>query len=317
MAMVKRATSGTHGTPDWSTILQILGKFETHPESIATYIDEICSVLVTGTRPVRMNTLILIDALFKNLKRPQLCHLQTSGLCEALSESFIANNPELQNFVYKSAPAWTSCCVNHNCLDPAFAAWQESACRSHFVPKLTPIIRNKLFADIESAYELLVMFSECLTASFEDGGSADDILLREIFPNVCEVKKRIFELEPTISDRFLKVAVHAIAELSEYCCEAMNGYRKTQKLDLDGLSRAVNAADGVIGRAQKRESSEVNPYQFEKVVTRRRGAGQDDMSTEEFFRRFDELKKRKEPESVVDLLGFGGRDDEIDSLIDF
>jgi hypothetical protein len=140
LKLVKKATTGVEGTPDWSTILEILGVLESSPQSVRLYLQAIHSVLSTGNHATRMNSLILIDALFKNCRKEQLPELQSSALFRALDVAGISDDPDLHNFLSKSVGGSVSNCPAQGCLDPALTWYQQSVCKEIFAPKLTPEI---------------------------------------------------------------------------------------------------------------------------------------------------------------------------------
>ena len=320
-ALVKRATNGASGSPDWATILQILGMIESKASLVPLFIPIINRYIARGKKNVKMNTLIVIDALFKNSKRAQLEYLQCRELTTALSEQTVAGNPDLHNFLYKAVPAWVANCALHNCLDQRFADWQESVCRTHYVPRLTPALKEKLLGDVDAALEVLVMFAQCIISTFGDGGSPDSPLLQEILPNVREIARRAAELEPTIVDQQLHAALSAVRDFCDYCQQVMNDYKSTGKVDANAVSLQMSKAQRSVRKHVSGEKKAEEPKK--RTPPRRRRKGEDEMSVEEFFAEFDKIKGAQ-PERTDDLLGLdlptpaegGARDDLIDALIE-
>ncbi|OHT11871.1 hypothetical protein TRFO_18565 [Tritrichomonas foetus] len=287
--LVKKATSGPSGTPDWSTIIRILGIIDSSAITIPVFINIICKYLARGKKGVSLNCLVLIDALFKNSKRQQLTMLQSPQLLQQLNSPIIQKNPELHNFMYKSAPSWVSSCASQNCLDQYFASWQESICRSQYVPKMTDQIKKKLSSDIDAALEVLIMFSQCLITSFVDGGTPDDPLLREIMPNIREIARRTAELEPTVIDKSIRAAILAEKQFCEFCQQTMLEYKKTRKVDTNSVIIALTKAQNSV---RKHLNGDQNGKQKDKkrIPPRRRGQPFDEMSVEDFFKKFDKIK---------------------------
>lgn len=258
---------------------------------------------------MKTNCLILIDALFKNSKRTQLQFLQSRELTHPLSDPLILNNPELRNFLCKTTPAWTTACAAQNCLNPDFAEWQESVTRAHFIPKLTDKIRKKMFKDVNASMEVLVMFSQCLIASFADGIGPEEPLLAEILPNVREIARRLTELQPTIVDPQLYTSISIERAFCDVCQDVMAEYKKTRQFD-------VNALLAEMAKAQNAIKKKVQPVHHSKakkrVPPRHRGEQKTDISVEEFFNEFDKIKHLSQPQQLITTT-----DDLIDSLIEF
>ena len=326
-ALIKRATSGPIGSPDWATILEILGMIESKASLVAVFLPVMRRYIARGKKNVKMNTLVVIDALFKNSKGAQLHGLQSTALMKTLSDPTVAGNPDLHNFLYKAAPTWVANCALHNCLEQEFSEWQEEVCRTHYVPNLTPQLRQKLFGDVEAALEVLVMFAQCVISNFKDGGPVDNPLLQEILPNVREIARRLAELEPTVVDQQLHAALVSTHEFCDYCQQVMNDYKRSGRVDPDAIVLQMTKAQRTLRKRMDGDKKEPEEPK-KRTPPRRRRRGEDEMSLEEFFAEFDKIKGTQAKPETDDLLGLGAldmpasrpepeaRDDLIDALIE-
>lgn len=290
--LVKKAISGAPGSPDWSTILKILGIIYSSSSAIPTFISIICHNLAHGKKGVSLNCLILVDALFKNSKRPQLILLQNPQLIQQLNSPLIQRNPELHNFIYKSAPVWVSSCTAQNCLDEYFETWQNSICKSYYVPKMSSAIKAKLSNDLNAALDVLIIFSQCLITSFLDGDSSNDSILHEILPNVREISKRLTELEPTIIDKELRPAIAIERSFCELCQHTMVEYKRSQRIDTESFINLVRKYQSKVKKYLNIANSESKSKEKKRTPLRHRGQPFDEMSVDDFFAEFDKIKQK-------------------------
>jgi hypothetical protein len=309
--LVSKATSGSAGTPDWNAILQILGILETHPDVLPSYLSAISKSLVTAPRRVQLNTLMLIDALFKNSKGPILASLPSPVLLRALSDPAISDDPELHNFLQKSTPAWVANCAAHDAVDSRFLDWQNTVCQERFVPRLTEEVKSKLSADIETAMEVLHLFSDLLLA-VADQSKASERILTEILPSVREITRRTGDLEPTIVDSRFHVVVAAVHQLGLAAQQAWSELKRSGQFDLTKWQLAVETAQRLVGI--NLVVGEGSGDQKRAPVRRRKGAIED-ISVGEFFVRFDQIKGSKPPD-LLDLGAPSAGASLIDSLIE-
>jgi hypothetical protein len=257
---------------------------------------------------------MLIDALFKNSKRPLLGALASPTLIRALRDPSIGDDPELHNFLQKSTPAWVSNCAAQNSLNPQLAEWQNSVSQTRFIPKLTPELKAKFSADIEAGLEVLTLFSDFLLASL-DHSKGSDKLLAEILPNVREITRRTGELESTLADPKLRAAVAAEHQLGLACQQAMSDLKKSNTFDIGRWISAHESAQRLILGQIAAVNEDVGDQKRARV--KKRKGDIEDLSQEEFFAKFDQIKGGK----AGDLLDFEVRpppasDSLIDSLID-
>jgi hypothetical protein len=296
--LVKKATTGAEGTPDWSSILEILSILESSPSIVRAYLRAIHTVLNTANHAVRMNVLILIDALFKNCKKECLPELQSAPLFRALEVPGISDDPDLHNFLAKSVPAWVSNCTKNQCLDPALTAYAEFICKDLFTPVLTPAMVSKLQDDFETSFEVLELMAQLLARGAQNPDGFDRAIVAEVLPNVREIGKRAGELEQVILDSQIHPALTMLRQLSLACQQGVSDLRNKKFFDASKLLHAVLNGQAV---ARARRSSPA-----ELVIGRRRKVGDDEMSVDDFFERFDSLKGTR----VAPLPG-------PDALIDF
>jgi hypothetical protein len=308
-ALVKKAISGTEGTPDWSTILEILGILESSPAAIPKYVTAIISIISTGSRSARMNALILTDALFKNSKRDQLSALQSPLLLHALSDPIVSYHPDLHNFLFKNAPLWVASCTAQHCLDAALSAFQESVCRERFVPSLADTALVKLFRDLETSAEVITLLAQIVVTQ------GDTPLIAEILPNVREIGRRLIDLEPVIEEPALRAAVAAQRQFCLLVQQMVSDVRAKNPTDTAKVAAAATAVQQVMeaGRVANSEIIE----KTRKRPRRRKRPGEDEMDTDEFFRRFDQIKGSAPEPALLDLTApVAAADSLIDSLID-
>jgi hypothetical protein len=298
LKLVKKATAGEEGTPDWTTILEILNDLESSPQSVRLYLQAIHSVLSTGSHATRMNSLVLIDALFKNCTKEQLPELQSSSLFRALNVPGISDDPDLHNFLSTSVPEWVSNCTEQHCLAPSLTTYQQTACKEIFVPKLTPAILAKLRHDFATAYEVLELMTQCVLRGARNGFNSD--VIAEILPNVREIGKRAGELEQIIHEPPIHAVVAALQQLSLVCEQALSDVKAGKVFDQGKIIELLTDAQRALQSSSKTDTK--------RSQLRRRRAGEDEMSVETFFERFDSLKRNRDFQSSADSL--------IGSLID-
>jgi len=310
-AVVRKAISGTEGTPDWSTILEILGRLEASPAVIPRYISAIVTLLSTGSQAAKMNSIILVDALFKNSKREALSGLQLPSLFRSLSDPGIANNPDLRNFLFKCTPSWVSSCASQNCLDSSLSTFQQLICRERFVPNLSEHCMVKLFKDLEVSADILGLLAEIISTSVRQGTRLDTPVLAEILPNVREVSRRLMDLEELVEVPDLQAAISAQRQFSLICQQFVSDIKAGKSVPLDRLALGLTHVQQTMDKRRI-----ANAELVEKSRPRRRKRpGDDEMSTDEFFRRFQAIKGRAEP-ALIDLGQPSATDSLIDSLID-
>lgn len=297
--LVKKATNGSSGTTDWSSILKILSIIDSSPNIIPIFTSIICKHLANGKKGVSLNCLILVDALFKNSKKMQLTLLQSPMLIQQLNSPLIQRNPELHNFLFRSAPSWVAACNNQNCLDQYFRNWQQSICRSYYVPKMTESTKIKLHHDLEASFEVLTMFTQCLITSVTDSANADDSILYEILPNVREINKRLNELEPTIVDKNTRMIIESEKQFCELCQRTYASYQKKKVVDINALALSLSKTENRVQKYLYKPKSDKNSNTDKKrEPIRKRGQPFDEMPVDEFFKQFDAIKKNSKSQPV-------------------
>jgi hypothetical protein len=308
-ALVKKAISGTEGTPDWSTILEILGILESSPAAIPKYIGAIISFISTGSRAARTNALILTDALFKNSKREQLSALQSQLLLRALSDPIVSSHPDLHNFLFKNTPLWVSNCTAQHCLDATLAAFQQSVCRGRFVPSLPDTTLIKLFRDLETSAEVITLLAQIVATQ------GDTPLIAEILPNVREIGRRLIDLEPVIEEPGLRAAIATQRQFCLLVQQMVSDVRAKNPIDTAKVAAAATAVQQAMDARRPANGALIEKTR--KRPRRRRRPGEDEMATDEFFRRFDQVKGSTAEPALLDLMApVAAADSLIDSLID-
>ena len=306
--LVKTAITGPSGTPNWSVILQILSEIESSPQLIPDFITVIKSYLSNGKQV--MNSLILIDALFKNSKRQQLIYLQSPRLFKELNRYQISENPRYHNFIFKSSPAWIAQCSQHECLDTDFKNWQQNFCSSRYVPKMSLKLREKFFSELDSSLEISGMFAQTLVVTSSNGGDANNQLLLEILPNVREILRRIGELEPLVVDVPLLHGICTVRDFSDLSLKCYRLFAQKKEFDqvnlLEKLSQAKIFMQKLISKASQEKSiKEKSNFQLDNEIP-----------DDEFWNELNKIKKEEQPPPLVSLDLLQSPKVE-DSLIDF
>ena len=297
--LLKKAIIGQPGHPDWSGILNLLNVIESQPQTLQVFIELFVKHLKKDPNGLKLNTLMVIDALFKNGKKNQLKQLQGKTLIQELDQREISEDPTLHNFIYQNAAMWVTACRDQNCLIDDFSKWQLKFCSTHYVPELTPSLIKKFFKELDSGTELLTVFSECLITTFAEGGkSSDHQLLDEIVVNSRELERRIDKLLPTLNDPALRTYCAKVFELAKICNQAYDQLMKTGAFDTSILTKAFNNV-----QAEKSKRGVSDAPQEEKVHKRKpiRTAG-DDITDEDFWNQLHELKtKVAQPAPLIQL----------------
>jgi hypothetical protein len=216
-----------------------------------------------------MNSLILIDALFKNSKPPALKLLQGTQLSELLSLPGIDSDPQLHNFLYECMPAWTSALNESRVGNPKFLEFCAAYGSTHYVPKITPQIRAKLVQDLGTANEVLTVMAECLISAAH--GEANMSLLEEIHGNVREISERLIELGPKIEDPHLKSLIAATRDLCAIGIKAEAAFKGGRAIDEQALKLGIGRA-----RALLEGQPAVSPPREKRAPPRRCAVIQDE-----------------------------------------
>jgi hypothetical protein len=304
-SLVKKAISGTEAMPDWNTILEILGVIESSPAAIPKCLTTVISFILGGSQAARMNALILIDALFKNSKREQLSALQSPVLLSALSDPIVSNHPALHNFLFKNMPLWSANCAAQHCLDEPFSAFIQSLCRERFVPSLSDAALVRLFRDLETSAEVITLLAQIVATQ------GDTPLIAEILPNVREIGRRLIDLEPLIEDAGLRAVVAAQRQFCLIVQQTVSDVRAKNPVDGAKVSAAAVAVQRAM--AARKIVNDALVEKNKKRPRKRRRPGEDEMDTDEFFRRFELIKGGATQQPLLDL---AAADSLIDSLID-
>jgi hypothetical protein len=312
--LIKKAIIGQPGNPDWNGILNLINVMESQPSSIPIFTELFVRHLKKDPNGLKLNTLMVIDALFKNGKKSTLKQLQTKYLTQGLNQPEITEDPTLHNFIYQNAGQWIASCRDHDCLNDDFGKWQAKFCSSYFIPELTEELAAKFNNELDSAAELLTVFSQCLITTFAEEGSSDNPILNEILGNVRELERRTDKLLPTLNDPDIRNYCALVFELSKVCIRCFNDFAKNNSFDTDVLMN-------ILTKVQKEKQRRDAKHEPVPVIKRKplRTAG-DDITDEEFWSELHKLKEKEiAPEPLINL-GTpqpAQPTDIIDSLLDF
>jgi hypothetical protein len=290
--IVKRAVSGSEGEPDWGTILELVQIIELAPDAASTLAETLCRQLKSYRHSSRMNSLILIDALFKNSKPPQLKSLQNPNLVRFLSDPLIDYDPALHNFLYNTVPTWRSTLEEHRLLNAKFGDFLDTFKTSRYVPNLTAPIREKMFTDLSGAAEVLELFTDCLVSGSSEPETAS--ILEEMTSNIREIVQRLTELLPTIVDSNFQNIIRTIQAFCSVCLGANEAWREGRSVEAEALqtmrirTRAVLEAHG--GKPKEKRKA---PRKSSRL------GDDDDLPDEEFFAELAKLKVKREPDPLL------------------
>jgi hypothetical protein len=167
--LLKNCRSHPSTALNWQILGQITDLINTYPGTVAIYVEILGKNLTEGDSPTRMSCLIIIHAMFKRAKCPQLAALQCPELFHALSQPAICDNPDLHTFLYKAVPRWVSSCDAQNCVLPLLSDFEATVCRYRFGPKLTALLIEKLTNDFQTAAEITNLLAQVLLTALADG----------------------------------------------------------------------------------------------------------------------------------------------------
>lgn len=288
--LIRKAINGQPGHPDWAGIMRLVNAVEAQPSSIDVFLELLVKHLKKDPSGLKYNSLMLIDALFKNGKKAQLARLQTKLLTSQLSAPEPSEEPQLQNFIHQNAKIWVDCCAKENCLNSDFDKWQKTICTYYFVPQLTDELRTKFYSDLDSAAEILGMFCQTLITTFAEQGNPQDPLLREININVLEISRRAEKLVQTLNDPKLRSFCSKIFEFAKCCIIQYEAFKKNGSFDTQLLTKSMMKVEA----EQKSREQAKNAKSEEKPVKRTplRTYG-DDMADEDFFAEMAKLRAQR------------------------
>lgn len=296
--LIKKAITGQPGSPDWAAILDIIGKLETAPSAINLLLESLAMRLKKDVLGVKLNVLVLIDALFKNGKQPMLSRMQCQFLYRTLSDPIVSEEPQLQNFIHANSPEWIKSCMNNNCLDSEFADWQKQKGSQRFVQGLSSQIKKKFIAQLQFAIKATIIYSQFLISAFLDKTNPDTPLLKEMSLNVKEINSRTQDLKDQLIDREVKQFCTTVFNFSRLAIQFYENLKKKKTVEPYPLVKLLTIVQSYLPK------EEAIPEPVKENIIRRplRTAG-DDMTDEEFF---TELKKIRStvatPQQTIDLL---------------
>jgi hypothetical protein len=151
--------------------------------------------------------------------------------------------------------------------------------------------------------------AQILAHAAQNSDGFDRAIVAEILPNVREIGKRAGELEQIIIDSWIHPVLTILRQLSLACQQGVSDLKNKKPFDASKLLHAV-----LNGQALTRARRSSAQPETRRAIVRRRKAGDDEMSVDDFFQRFDSMKGTR----AVPLLDPGGQPERaMDSLIDF
>jgi hypothetical protein len=288
LAVVHRAVYQTEGNPDWSAILIIVSMLDQDSLSVPTLLQFMHSEIMARRPAIRgpvVNSLMLIDALFKNSKSPTLKQLQCQQLSDLLNHPMIEDDAQLHNFLYECMPAWISALEEHQIANRKFVDFCQRYAATHFIPNITRPIRDKLIQDLTTADEILSLLVECVISAAR--GEPNGPLLEEIMGNVREISERLIELSPKIEEIRLKPLISATRDLCAVGIKAEAALKAGRGIGEPALRTAVSQV-----RANLESVSGKEPLKEKRVAPRRRAIIDDesDITDEAFWAELTTLK---------------------------
>lgn len=277
--LVKAAVAGPPGVPDWSQILRILDLLESKPSSSSLFVEIFIRFLLKAHPSQKLNTLHLLDAIFKNSKKNSLAPFQSSQLIDVLNQEVISENPTLRNFIVQSSPLWVTACIQNKSLTPAFQSWQNDFCKTFYVPELNENLKKKFISDLYSAIEANLMFSQCLISAFIDQTGSKDPLLLDILPNIREIKQRAEKLLPTFVNAEIKRLLQQTLKFCNFSITRYTEFSKTGQVNQDLIGKEINEMS-LLASSMLKNIEEVPPPDV-------------DISVDEFFSIFHKIKDEK------------------------
>lgn len=283
--LVKNAIKGTVGNPNWAAILQLINSLERVPEGTSTVIDIFAQKVTTGNFAVKYNSILVLDALFKNCKKEQLKELQCQQLYSMLNNPAVLNDPIIHNYLCKNLSAWEIACQENNCLKREFSNFKSQFCAFRFVPEITPQLRHKFREDFEVGGNICVLFGQCLITSFAENNSPTDPTLVEIYENVREIRNRLDQLKNDIADKELKSKMLRLLDLSNIDIAMYSAFKNKGAFNCQALMKAITKYQGAQLEQPKNEEDEENDPNAE-------------LDEKEFFAKLDEIKKKRSAKAV-------------------
>jgi hypothetical protein len=287
--LIKKAVSDTHKSPEIYSICSMMDRF---PRAIPSYLNVLLDFLRKPNSHTRLICLHILDAVFNGDHIPQLTAFQAPQLISALSAPDIADDPELHNFLSIRAPRWTANCATHRCLTDPFTRFVEEISATRFVPKLNDALRARLTSDLLLASEATSLLSRLLLSAITTKRASP--LIAEVLPHVREIKIRTFELAARLANGWLRTAAAMQDELCAVCVEIAVALKR-------GIHAEPNRLLDAVAKAEAALKPEPPTPQTARAIPRRRN-GDDGMPTDEFFARFDEIKRKNAPANAVDSL---------------
>lgn len=138
-------------------------------------------------------------------------------------------------------------------------------------------MKEKFLKDVDSSNELIVMFCQCIISSWSDKTGSNDPLLKDILPNIREIKLRINNLIPTIVNEQILFALKSTLKFASFAISAFNEFEKTGQINSSAIVREIEI---IQGRIQTSEQS-------------KQAAQQNDITVEEFWSAFQEIKNQE------------------------
>jgi hypothetical protein len=187
-------------------------------------------------------------------------------------------------------PKWTSHCASRGCAAPRLSAFRDAIRAARFVAVVPDGVREKLARDVRVASEVTALMARLLLAGI--AGGAVPALALEVAPTFAEIAARCRRLAGQLAAGGLRAAVEAQGALCAVCEEMLADLRRKKAVDASRLVNALARAAAALTPEPPPEPPPPAPVPGGRPVPRPRG-GHDAMSVEEFFDRFDEMKRRR------------------------
>jgi hypothetical protein len=289
--LLKKCRSRPNCVPDWSVIFQILSITKSHPLTTSVYVEYLVGMLHDPELSTRLCSLTVIDAIFKHGKRDQLRLLQCPTLFQGLFDPSVWNDPELHNFLHRCAPDWLKAGRAQKCATSPLSDFCESIAETRFAAALTPAITEKLTTDLRTAAEITTVLARCLLSSGPDSSLLDNPMIAELLPDVREIGRRADVLAGQIADPILLAIIDAQRQLAHVCVRAVNEHRSRTAAPIDEITAAMAKAQKRWNKLPRRKGDDGANTEERPPPRRKSGAGTEPMTSEEFFRRLDEIKR--------------------------
>ena len=227
---------------DYGGAFDLIDMLNRNANSDRQIFDAISQISHNGDRIVRINTLQLIDAFFKNCNGQAIGRIVQNPVVLGLSDDFFTRDPRFHRTICGLSAEWMNIASKNRVLTQQFVNWQKDVCSFRYKYVMTEKVAKKFTTELTGCLELLMMFNRAMQTAMQTG-ARNDPLLDEILPNIHEIHVRIKELKPTISDKYVRDVISYIEEYCKLCKLAYSDFKQVGTCDLAGLNKI--AAQGI------------------------------------------------------------------------